>query len=250
MWKEQRYCGQLQTHVWIANFRGVNWKTSILWEFLYFFMVLWHGRSCEEMYGAILWVGKQDDSTTLQSIYSMHRWPTLQRGRIEICGRIVASMLSNSLKCLYLARIERPDIQWSVNKLARSITKWTKACDKRIDWCLTFITLVNTNNIVMWATLQNNAGWDCFKTPILREILRTRNPLLVEHFAFLEVLHLFQLVGCVRSKLQFHTVQQNPKSSLWTLDWDKTGFPLSICAIWLFCPWKHNAVARNVQCFQ
>ena len=27
---------------------------------------------------------------------------------------------------------------------------------------------MSTNNIVMWATLQNNAGWDCFKTLILR----------------------------------------------------------------------------------
>ena len=27
----------------------------------------------------------------------------------------------------------------------------------------------------MWETLQNNAGWDCFKTPTLREILRTPN---------------------------------------------------------------------------
>ena len=36
------------------------------------------------------------------------------------------------LKCLYLARTGRPDILWSVNKLARSITKWTKACDKRL----------------------------------------------------------------------------------------------------------------------
>ena len=37
------------------------------------------------------------------------------------------------LKCLYLARIGRPDILWSVNKLARSMTKWTKACDKRLN---------------------------------------------------------------------------------------------------------------------
>ena len=61
-----------------------------------------------------------------------------------------------------------------------------------IDWYLIFITHVNTNNIVMWEILQNNAGWDCFKTPILREILRIQNLLLVEHFAFLEVTHLFQ----------------------------------------------------------
>ena len=38
----------------------------------------------------------------------------------QVCSQIV-------LKCLYLARIGRRDILWSVNKLARSITKWTKA---------------------------------------------------------------------------------------------------------------------------
>ena len=48
--------------------------------------------------------------------------------------------LSNScsqivLKCLYLARIGRLDILWSVNKLARSITKLTKAFDKRLNRC-------------------------------------------------------------------------------------------------------------------
>ena len=48
-----------------------------------------------KMCGTILWVGKQDDSTTLQSIYSMHWWPSFQRRRIEICRRIVKSMLSN-----------------------------------------------------------------------------------------------------------------------------------------------------------
>ena len=41
-------------------------------------------------------------------------------------------MLSIFLKCLHLARIGRPDILWSVNKLARAITKWTRACDKRL----------------------------------------------------------------------------------------------------------------------
>ena len=35
------------------------------------------------------------------------------------------------LKCLFLARIGRLHILWSVNKLARALTKWTKDCDKR-----------------------------------------------------------------------------------------------------------------------
>ena len=43
------------------------------------------------------------------------------------------------LKFLYLARIGRPDILWSVNKLARSITKWTKACDKRLNRLISYI---------------------------------------------------------------------------------------------------------------
>ena len=43
------------------------------------------------------------------------------------------------LKCLFLARIGRPDIFWSVNKLARSITKWTKACDKRLNRLISYI---------------------------------------------------------------------------------------------------------------
>ena len=48
------------------------------------------------------------------------------------CSQIV-------LKCLYLARIGRPDILWSVNKLARSITKWTRACDKRLNRLISYI---------------------------------------------------------------------------------------------------------------
>ena len=50
----------------------------------------------------------------------------------QVCSQIV-------LKFLYLARIGRPDILWSVNKLARSITKWTKACDKRLNRLISYI---------------------------------------------------------------------------------------------------------------
>ena len=36
--------------------------------------------------------------------------------------------------------------------------------------------------LFMWVILPNNARWDCFKTPILQEILRTQNPFLEEHY--------------------------------------------------------------------
>ena len=36
------------------------------------------------------------------------------------------------LKCMYLARIVILDILCSVNKLARSVTKWTGACDRLV----------------------------------------------------------------------------------------------------------------------
>ena len=61
-----------------------------------------YGGSCKEVCGTILWVGKQNYTTTLQSIYSMHRWPSLQRGRNEICWRIVKYMLSNGSAMLIL----------------------------------------------------------------------------------------------------------------------------------------------------
>ena len=50
----------------------------------------------------------------------------------QVCSQIV-------LKCLYLAIIGRPNILWSVNKLARSITKWTRVCDKRLSRLISYI---------------------------------------------------------------------------------------------------------------
>ena len=196
LWNKQKYCGQLQNHVRIANFSGVNWKASILREFSYFFMVLWYARSCEEMRGAILWV----NTKTTEQLYKVST-PCIDDHHFK--EEEMKSVGEVSQVCS-LGRIRRPDILWSVNKLARSITKWTKACDKRLNRLTSIqiiITHVNTDNIVMCVILQNNAGWNCFKTPTSREILRTPNLLLVEHGASWEVIQLFHWVGCVRSKL-------------------------------------------------
>ena len=152
------------------------------------------------------------------------------------CSQIV-------LKCLDLARVGRPVFLWSVKKLARSITKWTKACDKHLNRLISYIhhtcEYIQNCHVGQYCQMMQ-AGtvsrfWLCGRSWGLK-IHFWRN---IVHF--FEVIHLFQEAGCVRSKPQFHTVQQNPKSSLWTLDWDLTVFPLLIYGIWLFCPWKHKS---------
>ena len=53
-------------------------------------------------------------------------------GLSTVCSQIV-------LICLYLARFGRPDILWSVSKLARAVTKWTQSCDKRLACLISYI---------------------------------------------------------------------------------------------------------------
>ena len=66
----------------------------------------------------------------------------------EVCSQIV-------LKCLDSARIGRPHILWSVNKLARSVTKWTQACDRRSAWLISYIH--HTNDFQQYCHVRNKA---------------------------------------------------------------------------------------------
>ena len=61
----------------------------------------------------------------LDDVESVGEWST-------VCSQIV-------LKCFYLARIGRPDIPWSVQKLARAVIKWTRACDRRLARLISYI---------------------------------------------------------------------------------------------------------------
>ena len=51
---------------------------------------------------------------------------------LETRGTLAAEAASIVLKALYTARMNRPDIYFAVNVLAREVTRWTKACDKRL----------------------------------------------------------------------------------------------------------------------
>ena len=57
----------------------------------------------------------------------------------ESAGELSTVFSQIVLKCMYLPRIVRPDILWSVNKLSRAVTKWTKSCDKRLKRLISYI---------------------------------------------------------------------------------------------------------------
>ena len=144
MWKKQRYFWRLQNHVWITNFRGENSNTTMLRKYSYFSVVLRYGMSCHEMCGTILWVGKQDDSTTLQSIYSMHWWPAFQRRRTEMCRRHVESIIPNCSEMIAFGT------HW--NTWYSLVSEQTCTIDYKMDRCL-------CQKIISFDLLQSSHMW-------------------------------------------------------------------------------------------
>ena len=95
-----------------------------------------HAKKCVERYCELA-------NKTTQQLYKVST-PCIddhhfKEEELKFAGELSKVSSQIVLKCLYLARIGRPDILWSVNKLARSITKWTKACDKRLNRLISYI---------------------------------------------------------------------------------------------------------------
>ena len=95
-----------------------------------------HAKKCVERYCELA-------NKTIQQLYKVST-PFIDDHHFKEEETKSVGELSNTcsqivLKCLYLVRIGRPDILWSVNKLARCITKWTKACDKRLNRLISYI---------------------------------------------------------------------------------------------------------------
>ena len=144
---------------------GATEKITMLGKSAYLFVVIWYGRSCKEMCRTILWVGEQNDSTTLQSINSMHWWPSFQRRRIEIRGRIVTSMLSNCSEMPFLGTNWKTwySMVSEKNLQDQSLNGPKHVTNDYLVWSPTVIIHLSTNSIVMWETLPNNADLGLFE---------------------------------------------------------------------------------------
>ena len=156
MSNKQRYCGQLQNHVWITDFPQEQTEKLPCSENLrvssWSYDMEGHAKKCVERYCELV---KQDGSTTLQSINSMPWRPSFQRRRIEIRGRIVKSMLSNCSGMLIpLPRIGRSRYSMASEQTCKIHHKMDQSLWQTpdLDWFHIFITHVNTNNILMWET--------------------------------------------------------------------------------------------------
>ena len=104
----------------------------------------------------------------------------------QVCSKIV-------LKCLYLARIGRPDILWSVNKLARSITKWTKACDKRLNRLISYIHhTCEYQPVLLCGNTEKQCRLGLFQDSDFAGDLEDSKSTSCGTFVFFEVIHLFR----------------------------------------------------------
>ena len=185
MWNKQRYCWQLQNHVWIPQEPLKNYHIRKIWV---------------SLHGPMTW-----------KVMSRNVWNDI------VCWR--TKRLNNSTKYQLhaLATIVSQKKNWN---------PWEN-CQKyalKLFWnAETWHVLEGPVFYCQWTNLHEQS--DCFKTPILEETLRIQNLHRVEHCAFSEAIRLFRLVGCVRNKLQFRTVQQNQKSFPWMQDWGWTVLP-------------------------
>ena len=117
------------------------------------------------------------------------------------CGIIEKRLLSNFLKCSCWAPIGRPDIPWSLNNVARAVTKCTRLVADA--WPVSFLTFV---------TLLKVVDGHCFNTLILLQILwRLSKSQGGTLFIFGSRTFVSNMVELQEAKRQWQTIPQNPK---------------------------------------
>ena len=136
-----------------------------------------------------------------------HALTTISSKNMETVGEVSKMCSQIVLKCLHLARIGRPDILWSVNKLTRAVTKWTRACAKRLALLISHIH--NTSDFWQYCHVRNAALLDYPKTQTLLGTLKTQHRRRVVFHVSLGAEHSFPQVECARNKHQCHTVPSN-----------------------------------------
>ena len=222
-----------QNHVWIQNFSRSNWKITVLGNLC---ISSWpydmegHAKKYVERYCELA-------NRTTQQLYKVttpciddHHFKEEELKSVGELSQVCSQMV---LKYLYVTSIGSSDILWSVNKLERSFTKWTNTCDKRLCPLISYIhhTCEYKHHYHVGNTAKQ-CRLTLFQDSDFAGDLEDSKSTSKGTLCVFGSHTFFQSVGCVGNKLQFHTVQQNPKSFLCILDWGRMVFPYLIYGIW------------------
>ena len=157
---------------------------------------------------------------TTQQLYNIatpclddHQFKEEELGSVGELSKVCSQII---LRCLYLARIGRPDILWSVNKLARAVTKWTRAWDKRLARLISCIH--HTREFKQYCHVGNTAQQSrlgLFQDSDFARDLEDSKSTSGEILCILGS-HTFVPISsmCKKNKHLFHTVRRNLRLSL------------------------------------
>ena len=157
-----------------------------------------------------------------------------KKEELESVGEFSKGCTQIVLKCLYLARIGGPDILWSVNKLARSLTKWAQACDRRLPRLTPYIH--HSSDCRQHCHVGNTAlhcRLGLFQdSDFAGDLEDSRSTWEGEEEG--DVMYLWKTcilspsAGCARRKRQYPIVLQSQKLFRWMLDCEWMDYLLSI----------------------
>ena len=99
-----------------------------------------------EMYGHVSQTVERYLELSGQDVNSLKKVPTpciddhlIPPEEFETKGHLSPVAARIVLKALYVARIARLDIMWAVNFLAREVTRWSAACDRRLHRLISYM---------------------------------------------------------------------------------------------------------------
>lgn len=95
-----------------------------------------HCDQCIERYCELAGVDRKSIGTALTPCIDDH---ALSPKDFEPKGELSDDASKIVLKGLYVARLQRVDLIWSVNTMAREVTRWNIACDKRLKKMIQYI---------------------------------------------------------------------------------------------------------------
>ena len=128
---------------------------------------------------------------------------------------------------------------WSFNKLARSVKKWTQACDRRLARSISHICF--TSDYRQHCHVGNAAQhcrFGAFQDSQFARDLEDSKSTSGGVLCFFEVEHLYPSVGCARSKRQCLTGLENQRSCRWMLVCVWTVYMRLTCGNWSLKCWE------------